>query len=430
MGTSLLDSLQVDAGAFASSHDATDEDAPLYKWVPYEDVEGGVSDGRDTDDDYFPDPSQGDNLPSFSSFANITECPPARPFLIDGLLHKGDKALITSRSKAGKSMLLIQLALAVANGGTWLGYQCNQRRVLYVNLELNEVEFIRRVFRVLEATGQQNPSDYLQMWNLRGERIRPLEDFVEKFIGRVECQSFDLIILDPFYKLADGIENAAEDVAEALLRIDSVAEASGASVVYAHHHAKGSQATRSVLDRGSGSGVFARDADVLLDLIELAPGTARDERLSDLITQDIATDKALSLTEQAQHWTAWRLQGISRNLPPILPRNIWFDYPLHIVDTGGYLDGARLMPAGGEDDVSDGKYEAKRRENASRIVAAHEEHVDRTGQDPTANDLANMLDMPPRTIRDHLKKAGFTAYKKGGESAPRYHPSKGNDNGE
>jgi DNA-binding transcriptional ArsR family regulator len=428
MANSLLDSLQVDAGAFASSHDATDEDLPLYEWVPYEDVEGSVPNGRDTDDDYFPDPSQGDNLPSFSSFADIAECPPARPFLIDGLLHKGDKALITSRSKAGKSMLLIQLALAVSNGGTWLGHQCNQGRVLYVNLELNEVEFIRRVFRVLDATGQQNPSDSLQVWNLRGERIRPLDTFIEKFIGRVECQNFALIILDPFYKLADGIENAAEDVAEALLRIDDIAEASGASVAYAHHHAKGSQAARSVLDRGSGSGVFARDADVLLDLIELAPGTAREERLSDLIAQDIPTEKALSLTEQAQHWTAWRLQGISRNLPPMLPRNVWFDYPLHIVDTGGYLDGARLMPAGGEDDVSEGKYEVKRRENVNRIVAAYEEHVERTGQDPTAYDLSEALDkMPRRTVQRHLEAAGFCGYKQEGETSYRYRRGDGDE---
>jgi hypothetical protein len=315
-------------------------------------------------------------------------------------------------------MLLIQLALAIANGGKWLGYQCNKGRVLYINLELNEIEFTRRVFRVLDATGQDNPDNAFQVWNLRGERIRPLDEFTEKLIGRVEGQGFDLVVVDPFYKLSDGIENAAEDVAESLLRIDAVAEASGASVVYAHHHAKGSQASRSVLDRGSGSGVFARDVDVLLDLIELGPGTARDARLNQLIDKDGAVDDALALTRKAPSWTAWRLQGISRNLPTPPTRNIWFDYPLHIVDDG-LLNDARVMVPGG-DDAREGKYETKRHENSKRIIDAYEQYVVEHGEDPTANDLAEILGTPARTVKDHLKVAGFDSYKKGSEKALRY----------
>jgi hypothetical protein len=427
MESSLLDSLCTDETAiFVPAQDDTNNNLPAYEIVPYEDIDGGVGDASKYHDEGY-GPPQGDNLPPFSSFANVTECPPSRPFLIGELLHKGDKALITARSKAGKSMLLIELALAVANGGTWLGYQCNQGRVLYVNLELNEVEFTRRVFKVMEASRQRNPGDSLQVWNLRGENIRPLDTFVERLTGRVECQGFSLVVLDPFYKLSDGVENAAEDVAGALLRIDSIAEAAGASVVYAHHHAKGSQATRSVLDRGSGSGVFARDADVLLDLIELAPGSAREARLRDLIAKDGTTEEALDLTQKAQHWTAWRMQGISRNLPPMLPRNVWFTYPLHILDNG-YLDDARIMPAGGEDDMGEGKYEARRRESVNRIASACAEHIEQTGQDPTAYDLSEALEMPPRTIQDHLKKAGFTGYKVKGETAYRYrHGSDDND---
>jgi hypothetical protein len=199
MPSSLLDSLQTDETAtLAPVHGDVDEGVPPYELVPYESIDGALYDPSGHNDD-LPDLPQGDNLPPFSSFAGITECPPARPFLIDGLLHKGDKALITARSKAGKSTLLIQLALAVANGGTWLGYQCNQGRVLYVNLEISEVEFTRRAFTVMEASGQRHPGDSLQVWNLRGENIRPLDGFVEKFIGRVECQGFSLVVLDPFY---------------------------------------------------------------------------------------------------------------------------------------------------------------------------------------------------------------------------------------
>jgi hypothetical protein len=416
MPSPLLSDLRTDEDAFASHRQ--DGTPPPYEAVPYGDGDAALPEAEGHRDDC-PVLPQGDGLPPLLSFADIAECPPPRPFLIEGLLHKGDKMLIASRSKAGKSMLLIQLALAVAGGGEWLGHRCRKGRVLFVNLELNEVELARRIFRVLDAGGQGHPGDGLHLWNLRGEGIRPLAAFTEKAIGRVEGAGFDLVVLDPFYKLADGVENAAEDVAGALLRIDAIAEASGASVAYAHHHAKGAQASRSVLDRASGSGVFARDADVLLDLIELSPGAARSERLS-WLSGGLPPGEAAALAQEAAHWSAWRLQGISRNLPPLPARNIWFCYPLHTADSGGFLDGARAMAPGGDEDAGDNKYEARRRENGARVVAAYDGHVGRTGKDPTAYDLADALGMPRRTVQDHLRKAGFEPYKEQGEVAFRY----------
>ena len=43
----------------------------------------------------------------------------------------------------------------------------------------------------------------------------------------------------------------------------------GSSVIYCHHHSKGGQGNKKSMDRASGSGVFARDPDALIDLIEL-----------------------------------------------------------------------------------------------------------------------------------------------------------------
>ena len=39
--------------------------------------------------------------------------------------------------------------------------------------------------------------------------------------------------------------------------------------VYCHHHSKGGQGMKKAMDRASGSGVFARDPDAQLDIIEL-----------------------------------------------------------------------------------------------------------------------------------------------------------------
>nr|WP_275895736.1 ArpU family phage packaging/lysis transcriptional regulator [Streptococcus intermedius] len=48
-----------------------------------------------------------------------------------------------------------------------------------------------------------------------------------------------------------------------------VAAELGSSVIYCHHHSKGSQGGKKSMDRASGSGVFARDPDALIDLVEL-----------------------------------------------------------------------------------------------------------------------------------------------------------------
>lgn len=45
--------------------------------------------------------------------------------------------MISGASKSGKSFLLMQLAIALSEGGKWLGFQCKKSKVLYVNLEID-----------------------------------------------------------------------------------------------------------------------------------------------------------------------------------------------------------------------------------------------------------------------------------------------------
>ena len=52
-------------------------------------------------------------------------------------------------------------------------------------------------------------------------------------------------------------------------QFDKVCTELGVAVIYCHHHSKGSQGSKKSMDRASGSGVFARDPDAMLDMIEL-----------------------------------------------------------------------------------------------------------------------------------------------------------------
>ena len=59
------------------------------------------------------------------------------------------------------------------------------------------------------------------------------------------------------------------------------------SVIYAHHHSKGAQGEKTAQDRSSRSGVFARDSDTIVDLIEVE---IPDEQKAELV--DDQTDTA------------------------------------------------------------------------------------------------------------------------------------------
>ena len=140
------------------------------------------------------------------------------------------------------------------------------------------------------------------------------------------------------------------------------------------------------MDRASGSGVFARDPDALLDMIQLpldenqqktiadkAECKARVEYLQKHHVELPGPDDQLSAVQmkawcdshlvrpggwavpgagsiaecsalaerarrEAMSRTAWRIEGTLREFPAFAPVNLWFQYPIHRIDgEGGIL---------------------------------------------------------------------------------------------
>ena len=190
--------------------------------------------------------------------------------LVEGLLLQGTKILIAAPSKAGKTWLLLLLAVSVANGTPFLGCRTKKARVLYLNLEILDKAFQKRCAMVCKAMGI-DAINGLHVWNLRGYEA-DIAKLADKIIAEIKDHGgFDLIIIDPVYKCyAWRDENSASDMANFLSNLERIASATGAAVVYSTHFSKGNQATKNTLDRVSGSGVFARDADTFISLTEHA----------------------------------------------------------------------------------------------------------------------------------------------------------------
>lgn len=206
------------------------------------------------------------------------------------------------------------------------------------------------------------------------------------------------------------------------------------------------------MDRASGSGVFARDPDALLDLTELEltdaiqkleAGKARirgieralnefvpgwvdevgyDDRLSPSQMQDYA-EKKLLLTVQhevmlryiaeeqkrVQGLTAWRIDGILREFPKFETKNVWFQYPIHVDDDTGMLADIKLDDGSWESikeksrerRKQQAKEDAKKQERDFEVEFAN---IEFEGHEVAAQELAEALGCKSDTLLGWLGK--------------------------
>ena len=319
-----------------------------------------------------------DDLPDPESMADVWDnLPDLAPSLIGGVLRQGHKMLLAGPSKAGKSYALIELVIAIAEGRSWLGFDCAKGKVLYVNLELDRASCLHRFRDVYDRLGWK-PAGLrnIDIWNLRGKSI-PMDKLAPKLIRRALKKDYIAVVIDPIYKIITGDENSADQMAAFCNQFDKVCTELGCAVIYCHHHSKGNQGGKRSMDRASGSGVFARDPDALLDLIELevsddlrkqiennevckACGAALEAAgQSDEVSQDTlcsqrealdACKRLLSVSDyntlldtvadvrrEVQARTAWRIEGTLREFPKFPPVNLWFEFPIHRIDHSGML---------------------------------------------------------------------------------------------
>ena len=212
--------------------------------------------------------TDGARLPEIDCASSLLKNRSEKPVeIIKGVIHAGTKAVLASGSKVGKTWILLDLATAVATGTPFLKFKTQKSKVLFINFEIRR-EFIADRLQIIQEKKNHTDLSNLDIWNLRGQTT-DFESLVQDIIQRAHKENYSLIILDPIYKAMVGkSENTASSVGALCNQIEQVVEATGAAVIFAHHYAKGNAAKKSQIDRMSGSGVFARDADSIVTLTE------------------------------------------------------------------------------------------------------------------------------------------------------------------
>ena len=338
-----------------------------------------------------------DDLPQLISLDDALANPPKVPDeLIEGVLRCGHKMLLTGCSKAGKSTLLMELAVSLSEGWQWLGFNCRKTKVLYVNLEIDPASCIHRFVEIYDALSRRfhltpHHTKDVVIWNLRGHAI-PLDKLVPKLIRKIYNQGFGAVIIDPIYKVITGDENNASEMGQFCNQFDKLCQAAGCAAIYCHHHSKGAQGYKKAMDRASGSGVFARDPDAQLDIIQLE-----------------TSDEFMYANADNLSATAWRLECSLREFANFKPRNFWFDYPLHTVDEKGMLNGLHSEGDPKSNLAKSGKRNQTPEKRKEDFDSAFEINAQSNGS-CTISDLARYLMVDERTIRSRVKEFSADYY--------------------
>lgn len=388
-----------------------------------------------------------DDLPDPECMADVWDnTPELAPTLIDGVLRQGHKMLLAGPSKAGKSFALIELCIAIAEGRSWLGFGCAQGRVMYVNLELDRASCLHRFKDVYAAMGlQPTNASNLDIWNLRGRSV-PMDQLAPKLIRRAAKKDYMAIVIDPIYKVITGDENSADQMAAFCNQFDKVCTELKCAVIYCHHHSKGAQGGKRSMDRASGSGVFARDPDAMLDMIELdvsedlrkqeinnavcgvcARVLQRSGKLAEVSQDDLCSQRAAveactrlvpgfdqtlpsKIQTAVEARSAWRIEGTLREFPKFPPVNVWFNYPAHFVDATGVL--ADINPEEADSwkqtwrkNFQQKKTSKERKEDRKVSIETAFEACGFNGK-VTLEGLAEYMGVTEKTVRNRLKEHG------------------------
>ena len=392
--------------------------------------------------------SVNDDLPEPESMADVWDnLPSLAPPLIDGVLRQGHKMLIAGPSKAGKSYALIELCCAIAEGNKWLEWNCTQGRVMYVNLELDRASCLHRFKDVYTALGiTPNNLSNIDIWNLRGRSV-PMDKLAPKLIRRASKKNYIAIIIDPIYKVITGDENSADQMAHFCNQFDKVCTELGCAVIYCHHHSKGAQGGKRSMDRASGSGVFARDPDALIDLVELELNDDilkqeknkavckvcegwlyKYDKLYHASQDDLCSETQMlalcreylennayecviedvgKVRKEVESRSAWRIEGTLREFPKFTPVNLWFKYPVHSIDNIGVLKDIAVddgMPTW-KKNFAKKKTDAERKNERKNSL---ETAFEACGIDDkvTVKSMAEYMGVSEKTVRRRLKEHG------------------------
>jgi hypothetical protein len=124
--------------------------------------------------------------------------PPPLRWPVPGFIPEGFVTVLAADGGTGKSYLALELSVCLALGLPFLGIPVTQRKVLYLDFELDEMEQKRRLWRVLQGKGVSvdDPRLQGQLFYYRPEGSLADPATHSEIVGIIEEHGIGLTVLD------------------------------------------------------------------------------------------------------------------------------------------------------------------------------------------------------------------------------------------
>lgn len=154
-------------------------------------------------------------------------------YLVKGLLDRNTLAVTYGGPKAGKTFVMLDLALHVALGRPWQGYKTKEARVVY-NCAEGGSRFGNRIYAALEGGEQPASFGYIDTPVVYDDHI----DFAEIRARLHEHGGCDFLVIDTVARSMSGDENLARDVNLFVRALDCLRNEFDCTVLGVHHSGK------------------------------------------------------------------------------------------------------------------------------------------------------------------------------------------------
>lgn len=178
------------------------------------------------------------SLPTVLSLAELLEQQPPTPppsLVEPGLLPAQGIWFVGGEPKVGKSLLVANLALALAAGSNRIGFPVpTPRRVLVCQFELPLPQFVNRLLLMRRNLGPAADHHLLVDTRATGHLLSAPQG-LNHFVVAARAAAAEVIVLDPLYSTHDQDENDTRAMAalcQALLRLR---DATHAALIVVHH---------------------------------------------------------------------------------------------------------------------------------------------------------------------------------------------------
>lgn len=192
-------------------------------------------------------PATAERASTFFAASDLAQMrPPPRDWHVPELVPGGTVTLLGGDGGTGKSLVALQLAVATATGGEWLGMKARAGHALYISAEDDTDELHRRLHSVAEAQGVSlTHFERLTVRSLAGEdALLALADrhgvlyptaLLQEIEARIAMEQPALIVLDTLADLFPGNENDRAQARQFIGMLRGLAIRNGCAVVLLAH---------------------------------------------------------------------------------------------------------------------------------------------------------------------------------------------------